>query len=90
MALSLTTELVLGGVTMVTAVLVSIQKIKEARARKVSKISPNPKRCIEEAERITKLEGQNLVWTTRFDNVDKGLIDIKASVKTLTDLHLKN
>lgn len=83
-------KLAVGVLGLVTAVIVAIQKFKEAKARKVSKLQPNPKRCIEEAERITALEGQNKVWTTRFDHVDKSLADIKGDLKTLTDLHLKN
>lgn len=82
-------KLLVGALSLATAVLMSIQKFKEARARKVAKLAGNPKRCIEEAERITKLEGQNLVWQARFDNVDQGIADLKAGQKTLLDLHLK-
>lgn len=90
MAFPIGLEVAVAGMGLVTAVIVSIQKIKEARARKVAKIAPNPKRCIEEAERITKLEAKNEVWLTRFDSVDSGIADLKAGQKTLLELHLKN
>lgn len=73
-----------------TAIVVLLQKLKEVKARKVNKLEGNPKRCIIEAERITALEGQNKVWLTRFDNIDHSLDEVKGSIKTLTDLHLKN
>jgi hypothetical protein len=89
MAFPLWAEVGLGVMGLVTAMIVSIQKIKEARARKINKIAPNPKRCIEEAERITKLEAKNEVWLARFDAVDRGIEDLKTGQKTLLDLHLK-
>jgi len=72
-----------------TGVVVLIAKIKESKARKVNKLEPNPKRCAEAFDRLINLEGQNKVWLTRFDAVDDSLDDIKGSIKTLTDLHLK-
>lgn len=83
-------EISLGLLGLATAIVVTIGKIKEVKARKINKLEPNPKRCIAEAERITALEGQNKVWLTRFDSIDKSLDDVKGSLKTLTDLHLKN
>ena len=91
MAFNLTTEIVLGGITLVTAMLVSISKIKEARAKKKDPAwKPNPQRCEEERDRVTALEGQNRTWGVRFDGIDTGIADLKRGQQTILDLHLKN
>lgn len=80
----------MGLVGLVTAFFVAQAKVKEARMKKRDpSFQPNPKRCQEERDRVTALEGQNKVWESRFDNVDKGIEDLKAGQKTLMDLHLK-
>lgn len=83
-------KLAVGVLALGTAVVTLLQRLKESKARKTNKLEGNPKRCILEAERITSLEGQNKVWLTRFDNIDQSLNEVKGSIKTLTDLHLKN
>ena len=84
-------EIAVAALGLGTAIVVLLQKIKEAKAKKKDPSwKPNPIRCQEERDRVTSLEGQNKVWLTRFDNVDQSLDDIKGGLKTLTDLHLKN
>lgn len=83
-------EIIMGVLGLLTATVVLLQKIKEAKAKKKDPSwKPNPIRCQEERDRVTALEGQNKVWTARFDAVDDSLDDIKAGLKTLTDLHLR-
>jgi len=82
-------EIFLGVVGLVTATVVTMAKIKEAKVRKSDPLfKPNPKRCQEERDRILSLEGQNKVWATRFDNVDEGIKDLKVGQAKILDLHL--
>ncbi len=88
--LKLIVEIAVAVLGVATATVVAMSKIKEAKIRKKDPtFMPNPKRCEEERDRINALEGQNKVWLTRFDHVDDSLAEIKGSLKTLTDLHLK-
>lgn len=83
-------EIILSFIALLTAVIVAISKIKEAKLKKKDPTwKPNPKRCEEERDRIIALEGKNEVWATRFDHIDEGINDLKGGLKTLTDLHLK-
>jgi hypothetical protein len=90
MSLKTIIEILLAAMSLATAFFVAKAKIKEAKLRrKDPSWQPNPKRCQEERDRIVALEGKNEVWGARFDSVDKGIEDLKASQKTLIDLHLK-
>jgi hypothetical protein len=87
--LKIVLEVFLGIVTALTAMVVAMAKIKEAKARKKDPtFKPNPKRCEEEREKILVLQGQNKVWAQRFDTVDDGIRELKAGQQKLIDLHL--
>jgi len=87
--LKIVLEVFLGIVTALTAMVVAMAKIKEAKARKKDlTFKPTPKRCEEEREKILVLQGQNKVWAQRFDTVDDGIRELKAGQQKLIGLHL--
>lgn len=76
-----------GIVAFATAVVVGINKVKEAKARKAG-LDPNPRRCLNHEDRLANVEGNFKEINARFDGLDKRVDDVAGDVKTLLNLHL--
>lgn len=62
--------------------------VKERKAKKAG-LQQNPKRCIDEANRITALEIGNARIGVEVSAIKEDVTEVKADVKTLLGLHLK-
>lgn len=85
-------KLGIGLVTLVTATVVAIHKIREAKAQKAG-LAANPERCLKHEERMSIIEEKALgVLSTanmHFSGIEKQLGSIGDDVKTLLKIHLE-
>ena len=85
-------KLGIGLITLATAAIVAIHKIKEAKAQRAG-LAANPERCLKHEERMSVIEQKALtaieVSNVHFSGIREKLTDIDGNVKTLLNIHLK-
>lgn len=77
-----------GLVAFATAVVVGINKVKEAKARKQG-LDGNPKRCMNHEERLANVEGDVKAVRATLTGIEDRLELVQTDVKTLLNLHLE-